>query len=105
LTSTPTPTTGPTAVTGKAYLYPSPVRGGSATLLYVMAGPGKAHIRIYNEVGDLVDSLQEDKGIGQQSTVINFKSMAPGVYHYFLNLTYDSGASDSQSVKKFVVLD
>lgn len=103
VTATPTPGL-PVPASGKSYIYPSPSTGPTARIVYTMAGPGKVKIRIYNEVGDLVDTLQEDKPAGLQSSTVNLFAMAPGVYRYFLNLTYDSGSSETQSVKKFVVL-
>lgn len=95
----PRPSAGSTS-----FIYPSPVRGDFASIAYQMNASGSVKVRVYNEVGDLVDTVQENKTAGPQTSKIRTKSFAPGVYLYLLTITYDSGSSVSQSVKKFVVI-
>jgi hypothetical protein len=87
-----------------SYIYPSPATGNSAGIVYRMTGSGSVKIRVYNEAGDLVGTADENNAAGLQTTRINTAGMAPGVYFYLLGINYDSGMSENQGLKKFVVI-
>ena len=84
------------------YIFPSPSTGNMARVVYFMPGPGLANIRVYNEIGGLVDTLEERKSTGPQSSSINIGKLAPGVYFYLLNLKTDDGNTKKYK-RKFVV--
>jgi hypothetical protein len=86
----------------EAFLFPSPARD-SARIGYEMAEAGTVKIRVYNAAGQLVDSLEEAKGAGVQSTGITTAKFAPGVYFFMLERKYASGKSDKIGPRKFVV--
>jgi hypothetical protein len=88
---------------GGSYIYPSPTRGNSAKIVYTMAQSGSVRIRIHNEVGALVDTIEEDKPAGFQASLVSVGKFAQGVYFYLLNMSYDDGSKESQPAHKFVV--
>ena len=59
---------------------------------------------VYNAIGDLVDTFKETKPSGPQTTTLNLSTFAPGVYFYILEIAYDSGVKDRQSLHKFAVV-
>jgi hypothetical protein len=88
---------------GKTFAFPSPARGERVNFAYSMAESGKADIRVYNEAGDLVARIQDDKLIGTQTSRLSVRDFAPGVYIYKVLLTYASGKVESLEVQKFAV--
>jgi len=86
------------------YLFPSPAVGSTAHVAYCMAESGLVKIRVYNEIGELVDALEESKSVGPQNSSINVGKFAPGVYFYLLSLHYDTGNTEKHAKQKFVVL-
>jgi len=86
------------------YIFPSPTNGYTADIAYWMAGPGLVNIRVYNEIGRLVYSLEENKPAGAQSSNIRVGRLAPGVYLYLLSMSYDDGNVNRYSKRKFVVI-
>lgn len=88
---------------GKTFAYPSPATGGNINVVYTMNGPGRAHIRVYNSVGDLVASVDDLELAGVQKSAVPINGFAPGVYLYKVVLNYDSGGSQSLAVQKFGV--
>lgn len=88
---------------GKAFAYPSPAKGAVINIVYSMLAPGEANIRVYNDNGDLVAAVKEQKSAGSQKTQIPISGFAPGIYLYKVVLTYDSGKVDNLSVQKFGV--
>jgi len=86
------------------YIFPSPATGSTAFIAYYMTDSGLANIRIYNEIGELIDALEERKSSGAQSSSIDVDKMAPGVYFYLLNMNYDGGTTQKHSKRKFVVI-
>jgi len=93
----------PTPSTEQSYIYPSPIKGSTAGVVYQMASPGRAKIRIFNIVGDLVARSDEFKGTGLQETRLSVGGYAPGVYLYKIDIEYASGGKASLPVKRFVV--
>jgi hypothetical protein len=73
------------------------------SFVYNMAENGKAFIRVWNASGVIVGSLQEVKPAGQQVSVMNVQSFAPGHYFYQVDLKYDSGREDRSSAKVLAV--
>jgi hypothetical protein len=107
-TTTPTVTvtgTGgaPAPVQGGSYIFPSPSTGDTARIVYTMKSAGSVKIKIYNEIGRLVDSLEEDKPVGWQGTQVSVGRFAPGTYYYVLTQIY-SGSTEVQSAHKFAVV-
>ena len=86
-----------------SYIFPSPANGPTATIVYTMAESGTVEIRVYNEVGDLVTKVNDNKSAGPQVSTIHTDWLAPGVYFYILNLNYNSGVSDKRKLKNFFV--
>ena len=90
---------------GKAFVYPSPARGGTAQVAYGLSGPGEVLIRVWNERADLVDEIRERKAAGgAQVTKLATRAYAPGVYLYRVMVSYDKGTSEAFAVSKFAVL-
>ena len=88
---------------GPGYFFPSPAKGATGNFRYCMAAAGKAKIRVYNVIGDLVAKVEESKAAGSQTSPLNTGRLAPGVYLYLLERNYDNGISKVSDVKKFVV--
>jgi hypothetical protein len=93
----------PASNQGGSYIYPSPTRGASASIVYTMASAGSVKIRIHNETGRLVDTIAEDKPSGWQSSTVSVGKFAQGLYFYMLSMKYDNGSSETQPAHKFVV--
>ncbi|OGF45308.1 MAG: hypothetical protein A2231_11305 [Candidatus Firestonebacteria bacterium RIFOXYA2_FULL_40_8] len=91
------------AVTFTPYIFPSPTSGNTATVAYFMDSPGIMKIRVYSEVGKLMEALEESKSASTQSSVLNVGNLAPGVYFYFLNIRYDDGTTKNYPKHKFAV--
>ena len=87
-----------------SYVYPSPARGDRASVAYELKEDADVRLRIYNEAGRLVDTIQEHKNGGHQSSGFNTAKLAPGAYFYALYAQYGSGSSELQPVRKFVVI-
>jgi len=86
------------------YVFPSPTTGKTAGIAYWMTGPGSVNIRIYNEVGDLMQTLDETKATGTQGSTINTGDLARGVYFCLLKMAYDDVNTSSENYKlKFAV--
>jgi hypothetical protein len=68
-----------------------------------MASGGSVRIRIYNDAGRLVDSIDEDKPVGFQGSQVSVGRFASGSYYYVLTQVY-AGSTSVQSTRKFVVL-
>src|SRR5581483_7389504 len=97
---TPSLTPPPLGRTG-SYLYPSPVTGNTARIIFGMEEPGEAEIRVFNANGDLVERISESREAGRQEIVLGVGDYAPGVYYYILRLFYDSGWVDLHMPNKF----
>jgi hypothetical protein len=93
----------PASTSKEAFAYPSPARTGVVNLVYNMTETGRASIRIWNENGDLVASLDEPKLSGPQTSRIAIGGFAPGIYLYKIILYYDSNTEQRLNVRKFVV--
>jgi len=109
-TATPLPTFSPqpslvsTPEIGDTHLCPSPARGTKVKVVYRMERPGKAKVRIFNAIGDLMARAEEMKETGLQETALNIAGYAPGVYLYKVEVEYTSGGKASFTAKKFVVI-
>lgn len=97
----PTPT--PPAPSNGPYVYSNPTSGPTVTFVYDMAEKGTAFIRVWNASGVVVGSLQEAKPAGQQVSMMNVQSFAPGHYFYQVDLKYDSGREDRSGPKVLAV--
>jgi len=100
-TATPTP-----AFVGAetCFIYPSPLRGTQATLCYSMTQSGKMELKIWNQNGEWVQTVTDQKGAGIQKTLFSIAGCAPGVYFYQMTLTYPSGQTVKAKMGKFVVI-
>ena len=101
-TDTGTGTT--TAVYFDPYIFPSPTTGSTTGIAYFMESSGLVNIRIYNEIGKLVDSRQESVAAGSNGVTINVNDLAPGVYFCLLKMSYDDGTVKKYSKIKFAVI-
>jgi hypothetical protein len=91
-TATPTPTPTPPAPNGMPYVYSNPTSGPAVRFVYVMEESGRADIRVWNASGVLAASLEDTWATaGEQVSVMNVQSFAPGHYFYQVDLKYDSG--------------
>jgi hypothetical protein len=88
---------------GRFFVFPSPVKGDWLSVAYYMSENGRADVRLWNDNGDLVARMQEDKGSGPQKTRFPSAGFAPGVYLAKVVMTYDSGTVERTDVKKFTV--
>jgi hypothetical protein len=86
-----------------AFVYPSPARD-AANIAYTMAEGGTVKIRVYNEIGDLVATVEETRTAGVWSSPLTTSGLAPGVYFLLVEKKYDSGTSEKAGMKKFVVV-
>ena len=93
----------PGADVNGSYIYPSPTTGDSATVVYTMANAGNVKIRFYNESGRLVDTIEDTKPSGFQSSPVSVNKFAAGSYFYLLSIKYDNGTSEDQGRRKFAV--
>ena len=87
----------------QSFAFPSPARNGVVTFVYDMTESGKAVIRVWNEIGDLVVALEEQKLKGPQKTRLSVKDFAPGLYLFKVGMTYDSGQKENLPLEKFTV--
>jgi hypothetical protein len=85
------------------FIFPSPATGRTATIAYCMQSAGTVTIKIYNEIGDLVDTIRDTRLAGFQSSKVTVARMAPGLYFYIMTKHYNSGAKELFGMKKFVV--
>lgn len=83
--------------------YPSPATGAVGTFSYCMDSAGSVKIRVYNAIGDLAVKVDDNRSAGQHTSTINTARLAPGVYLYILERSYDNGNKARSKVKKFVV--
>jgi hypothetical protein len=97
-------TQSPAAVSRASYIYPSPTKGETATLVYWLSQDCAVTIKIYNQIGRLVVTLQDAKAAGRQTTIVSVGRFAPGIYYYVLCLKLSTGAFEMQAPHKFVVL-
>jgi hypothetical protein len=91
-------------VIGGAYFYPSPAKGSAGATVYYLSGPGNVTVKVYNQAGRLVDTIQESKAGGWQSSTVTVGGFANGVYYYVVKVSYAAGGTETQSAGKFVVL-
>lgn len=92
----PTPiATPPPPRSGIPYVSPNPSDGGTVKFVYEMAGAGTARIKVWNAWGNLAATLEEAKGAGLQSSVLNIAAFAPGHYFYRIELDYGSGKKEA----------
>ena len=90
----PTPVATPPPTGGNPYVSPNPSNGGSVQFVYTMAQAGTANIKVWNAWGNLAATINEPKGAGEQSSVLNVTSFAPGHYFYRIELDYGQGKAD-----------
>ena len=88
---------------GGVFLFPSPAKGGSVSVVYDMNGPGRAEVLVWNDRGDLVAKVEEQKLTGTQKTKVPVGGFAPGVYLYRVDIHYSGGNEVRSDVKKFAV--
>ncbi|GEM_PF-4345432 len=101
ITPMPTP---PLNVPGHCYIYPSPVRGGRATVCYLMAASGRATITVWNEAAEKVLVVGDSKPQGDQSTALDFGKFPAGVYYYQIKFTFDLESESISRLNKFVLV-
>jgi hypothetical protein len=95
---------GQPALPGGSYFYPSPSRGDTGAIAYELGQAGDVTIKIHNQTGRLVDTLQESRQAGRHSTPVDVSRFAAGTYYYLLTVHNASGATETQAPRKFVVL-
>jgi len=86
------------------FVFPSPTKGSTAGIAYYMESAGLVKIRIYNEIGRLVNDLQEYKSAHTQGSVISVADLAPGVYLCLISAEYSDGTTKKYSKIKFAVI-
>ena len=103
-TACPTPVATPPAPSNKPYVYSNPSSGPNVTFVYDMAEAGGVRIVVLNDAGDVVATIQDNKPPGEQQSVLNIQSFAPGHYFYLVVLSYNSGRRDSYAPAVLAVL-
>ncbi len=83
--------------------YPSPATGPTGIFAYCMEYAGEVNIRVYNTIGDLAVKIEDRKAAGFQESTIDTGKLAPGVYLYILERSYNGGSKTRSKVKKFAV--
>jgi hypothetical protein len=86
-----------------SFIYPSPARGDTAAIAYLLERPAQAQVRVYNRSGDLAAELEESKGAGVQESRLDLSRFSPGVYYYLLTIRDAAGRTVHGPVK-FVIL-
>lgn len=110
LTPQPTPTATltftatPPCGARNPYLYPSPASGATATIAYNLCVPALVQVRVYNEVGDLMETLQEEKSAGPQTTLLTISRLAQGVYFFLITTRNGQGSIERMGPFKFTVI-
>jgi len=61
-------------------------------------------IRIYNQVGNLADTITDAKSAGWNSSQVSVGKFAPGVYYYVLTVHYSDGGTQVDEARGFVVI-
>jgi sugar lactone lactonase YvrE len=89
---------------GDCFIYPSPVRGGQATVSYEMTSAGSVDLKIWNEAAERVAEVTDQKSTGVQVTPFSVAGFASGVYFYTLTLSYGSGDVEKLPPHKFVII-
>lgn len=106
-TPTPLPLATPQPVapgSGDSYVAPNPVRDGRCDLVYEMAKPGTARIRLFQASGDQVGRASfVNGGSGTMRSPLDLRAYAPGIYFYILELAYDDGNKEKLPLRKFIV--
>ncbi len=77
-------------------VWPNPF-STSTTLTYKLADPATVTIIIYNQFGEQVRVVENERSTGKQQVVWNADSMAPGVY--FCVLRTDTGIQTMKVIK------
>lgn len=77
------------------FFYPEPASGDFVNLAYDMREAGEMKLKVWNAAGNLVATLDERKGAGNQISYLPISSFAPGHYFYQVTLVYDSGNEDN----------
>jgi hypothetical protein len=88
----------------KAYNYPNPVYDDQTFIRYFVSEDSNVEIKIFDLAGDLVDELS-DKAIGNfdNETVWNVSDIQSGVYFANLEITGNSGNTDSKIIKIVII--
>ena len=91
--------------TGSSRVYPSPVRGGTVHVALNLASATDAHLRIYNEAGDLACSVdQPGLAAGPQVLDVDASRFARGAYFYVCTLVSPGGGTQVLPTGKFLVV-
>ena len=77
------------------FFYPEPAAGNYVNLAYDMREAGTMKLRVWNAAGNLVATLNDHKGAGNQISYLPISAFAPGHYFYQVTLAYDSGDEDN----------
>jgi hypothetical protein len=88
----------------KAYNYPNPVYDNQTFIRYFVSEDSNVEIKIFDLAGDLVDELT-DTAIGNfdNETVWNVSEIQSGVYFANIDVTGNSGNSDSKIIKIVII--
>ena len=88
----------------KAYNWPNPVYNGVTNIRYFVAEDSKAEVTIFDLAGDLVAKLSGN-GIGgfDNEIIWNVNNIQSGVYFAHLEVTSNSGKTESKIIKIAVI--
>jgi hypothetical protein len=89
---------------GQCFIYPSPVRGGKASVCCRMAEAGQMNLKIWNEAAELVAEVKQHLPAGVQAMRFDLTGLSSGVYFYEATLRYDSGRVETFKPNKFVMI-
>jgi hypothetical protein len=89
---------------GECFIYPSPVRGGKASVCCRMAEAGEMNLKIWNEAAELITEVKHQLPAGVRTTQFNLSGLSSGIYFYAVTLKYDSGKVETIKPQKFAVI-
>lgn len=88
----------------KAYNWPNPVYDGFTNIRYFVSEDSKAKVTIFDLAGDLVAKLDGNAIGGYDNEIVwNVKDIQSGVYFAHLEVTSNSGKTDTKIIKIAVI--
>jgi len=72
-------------------VYPSPARGDKAFIAFYLDSAAIVKVRIYNQQGLLLDTVEEYKDAGPAQCPVSTGRLAPGIYYYTVEVNVPGG--------------
>ncbi|HXC64737.1 MAG TPA: hypothetical protein VNZ67_10285, partial [bacterium] len=87
-----------------SFVFPDPVRGGTAQVGFACKGPGDLTLVVFNAAGSPAAKVTGHQALGNGVLTVDTSQFAQGVYYYHLSIRYDAGGSYDYPVGKFRVV-